>query len=314
MKINNYIIRFDRAALVFFILLISVFQSKSQEIKINVNVNMDQISFDSRNGLNNFKSEIERYINTQRFLEQDWEGEPIPVEMNIVLSPAGKNRYAAKMMVSSKRLLDGPADVLGYSTAVQFYEKDWTFEYNNGANFTLNYMRYDAFSTMLNYYMLMIIGFDMDTYQASGGTKAFEKARNLAITASDADAVGFETKKDASIINKYNIVSEILDMRLSEIRRLIFAYYVNALDKMAFNRDEAITEAAKIISDIAGYKRNKLMLQNHLINVFFETKVNELASIFNGYPSKELFNSLKYLDPTNSPVYTQAEEGKFIRN
>ena len=287
--------------------------ASAQEIKVNINVNMEQINFDNRVGLNNFKTDVERYINTQRFLDEDWEGDPIPVEMNIILSAAGKNRYNAKVLMASRRLLDGPADEVSYSTTIQFYEKEWQFEYNNGANLSLNLMRYDELSTMLNYYMLMIIGFDMDTYQAGGGTRAFEKARNLAVTASNADAVGFETRKDAAIFNKYNLVNEILDMRMAEVRRLIFAYYVNGLDKIAFHREEALLELSKILSDIANYRRNKLMLQNHLLTIFFETKANEIATLFNGHKDKALFDNLKYLDPTNTPIYTQSEAGTFLK-
>ncbi len=298
------------------ILILTAFNlnnSYSQEIKVNINVNMEQVSFENRASLNNFKSDLERYINSQRFLDKEWEGDPIPVEMNIILSSDGKNRFSAKMLMASKRLLDGPEDVLGFSTTISFYEKEWKFVYNNGANLSLDQMRYDEFSTLINYYMYLIIGFDLDTYQSNGGNKAFEKARNLALVAANAGDPGFDNKKDASIFNKYNYVNEILDIRISEIRRLIFAYYINGLDKIAFNKDSALDEIANIINDMANYKKNKLMNQNHLFTEFFNTKFEEIASLFNNYKNPDFFNNLKYLDPANSASYSKSEAGTYLK-
>lgn len=306
MKFSKYI--------AYLLLLICIsYSAHSQEIKLKVNMNLDRINYDSRVGLNNFPSEVENYVNSQRFLDEEWEGDPIPVEMTAVFShDKKKNRYKVTMLINANRLLDGKEDELAYSSSVQFYEAEWEFEYNNGGNLFFSLTRYDELSTMLNFYMLMVIGFDMDTYQASGGNPAFEKARNLAILASNANALGFDIRKDPATYSKYNLVNEILDLRMQEVRRLIFAYYVNGMDKLAFNHDEAVVEISHIINDLANYKRDKLMLQNHLLSIFFETKNSELASIFNGFSDKDLFNNLKYLDPTNTANYDKSAAGTYL--
>lgn len=305
--------KFTKYIAYIFLLVCIAFPATSQEIKLKVNVNLDRINYDSRVGLNNFSSEVENYVNSQRFLDEEWEGDPIPVEINAIFSHAErKNRYKVTMLINANRLLDGKEDELAYSSSVQFYEAEWEFEYNNGGNLYLSLTKYDELSTMLNFYMLMVIGFDMDTYQASGGNPAFEKARNLAILASNEKALGFDIRKDAANFTKYSLVNEILDMRMQEVRRLIFAYYVNGMDKIAFNHDEAVVEISHILNDLAIYKRDKLMLQNHLISIFFETKHNELASLFNGFADKAVFENLKYLDPTNTAQYNKAAEGTFL--
>ncbi len=295
------------------LIVINIYNSFSQEIKCDVTVNMDQVGFEARNFVGSLEKDLESYINNQKFSDEEWEGDPIPVDFQIVLSGGSKNIFGARISINSRRILDGPEEVPSSSLALRVFDDDWSFEYNNGANLSFNPMRYDRFTSLVDYYMLLIIGFDMDTYQANGGDKAFNKARNIALQAGSAGAKGFETNKQASEYNKYNLVNELSDLRYSEIRRLIFAYYANGLDKIGFNREEGLKELKNILLDMAEYKRNKLINNSLLLQVFFETKGTEIAEYFNGMKDDEFFGQLMFLDPSNTIVYSQARDGKYAR-
>lgn len=296
-----------------FLIIFNIYNSLSQEIKCDVTVNMDQVGFEARNFVGSLEKDLESYINNQKFSDDDWEGDPIPVDFQIVLSGGTKNIFSARISINSRRILDGPSEVPSSSLALRLFDDDWQFEYNNGANLSFNPMRYDKFTSLVDYYMLLIIGFDMDTYQANGGDKAFNKARNIALNAGTAGAKGFETNKQASEFNKYNLVNELSDMRYSEVRRLIFAYYVNGLDKIGFNREAGLKELKNILLDMAEYKRNKLINHSLLLQVFFETKAPEIAEYFNGLKDEEFFGQLMFLDPSNTIIYTQSRDGKYAK-
>ncbi len=295
------------------LIIFSVCNSFSQEIKCDVVVNMEQVDFEARNFVSSLERDLESYINNQKFSDIDWDGDKIPVEMQVILSGGTKNVFSARIMLNSRRILDGPDEVPSSSVSLQIFDETWRFEYNNGANLTYNPSRYDKFTSLVDYYMLMIIGFDMDTYQANGGSPAFDKARNIAVNAGAADAEGFETNKQPSVFNKYNLVNEISDMRYSEVRRLIFAYYANGLDKIGFDRNKGKAELKNILIDMANYKRNKLINHSLLLQVFFETKAKEIAGIFNGDTDEDFFGDLMFLDPSNTIIYTQAKEGKYSK-
>lgn len=286
----------------------------AQEISCDVTVNMEQVGFENRNYVSSLERDVESYINNQRFTDEDWEGDPIKVEMQIVLAGGTRNVFAARVLINAVRTLDGPDEIPSVSPTMRIYDDTWQFEYNNGANLTYNPMRYDRFTSFIDYYMLMIIGLDADTYAASGGTAIFSKARNLAVQAGAAGAAGFETNKQPSEFNKYNFANEVTDMRLEEVRRLIFAYYVNGMDIIGFDRAKGIAEIKNILLDMADYKRNRMVNHSLLLQVFFEAKFQEIAAMFSGTDDEEFFTELMFLDPSNSLTYQQAREGKFIRN
>ncbi len=282
----------------------------AQEIDCNITVNVEQVSFENRNYISSLANDLENYIDNQKFSDVDWEGEKIPVDIQIVLSGGNKNIFAARMFIMSKRLLDGPTEEPAMSLVLKLLENTWSFEYNMGASLTYNPMRFDKFTSIIDYYMLMIIGFDLDTYQSNGGSPAFDKARNIAVMASSVNAVGFETNTQPGVFNKYNFVNEIVDLRYSEVRRLMFAYYINGLDIMGFDKEKGKNEIKNILLDMANYKRDKLVTHSVLLQAFFETKAHEIATIFNGEKDDEFFNELMFLDPSNTMTYIQAKEGK----
>ena len=114
-------------------------------------------------------------------------------------------------------------------------------------------------------------------------------------------------------MNKYNLVNEITDLRSEEIRRLIFAYYVNGMDVIGFDKAKG-TEALKgVLMDMANYKQHKLINHSLLLQMFFETKFREIASIFNGYKDDAFFEQLMQLDPSNALTYAQAKDGSYVK-
>jgi hypothetical protein len=273
---------------------------------------MEQVPFDYRSYVNSFENDLENYINNQRFLDKDWEGDPIPVDIQIVLSGGANNKFYAQMYVLSKRQLDGAKGKEGgISMAVKLLEKSWAFEYNQGANLTYNPSRFDKFTSVLDYYMLLVIGSDMDTYESNGGNVAFEKARNIAVNGAGAGATGFESNARANEFNKYNLINEINDPKYTEVRRLIFMYYVNGLDKMLSNLSGAKTELKNILIDMSNYKRNKIVNSSLLLQIFFDAKGAEIAGIFNGEKDDAFWGEMMFLDPGNTIIYTQAREGKY---
>lgn len=284
-----------------------------QEIKCDVLVNMEQVDYENRNYLNSFERDLESYINNQRFTDLDWEGDPIPVNIQVVLSGGSKGIFNARVMINSQRVLDGPDDVPATSPAFSIYDDTWKFEYNNGANLTYNPMRYNEFTSLIDYYMLMIIGTDLDSYESNGGSEIFNKARNLAVQCATAGAPGFETNRQQSEMNKYNLVNEITDARYEEIRRLIFAYYVNGMDVIGFDKAKGIEALKGVLLDMANFKQHRLINHSLLLQMFFEAKYREIAAIFNGYKDDSFFEQLMQLDPSNSLTYTQAKDGTYVK-
>jgi hypothetical protein len=293
---------------VIFIMSFSLQETSAQEIQADITVHSDRLDFQYRTNVSSMQRDLENYINNQRFTDIDWEGDKIPVDIQIYLTGGANNRYTAKLVIMSARFLDGPGD--GQSPSMKIYDDKWAFEYGLGANLTYNDRRYDAFVTLIDYYMLMIIGVDMDTYGEADGDPAFNQALNLLYLAAGQNGIGFDTYSEMGKFSRYNLLKEFTDMRFTAFRKLIFAYYVDGLDVMGFDKEKAMKAMKETLKSMAEFKKDKLSGPSILMQFFFDTKAREIANIFNGDDDAELWGYLKYMDPSNSMLYDEARDGK----
>ncbi len=301
-----------RILIVFFAQILLFAASEAQEIKAHVNVNTEQVATENLYYSSTMADDIENYINNTKYLENmEWEGAPIPVEINIILSGGSNGHFKAKMFIVSKRMLDGPEGEEGWSVELRIIENVWSFEYSRGANFTYNTMRFDRFVSMLDYYMLLVIGYDLDSYGELEGAPAFEKAKLIFSNGVSAGATGFETHSAPGQYTKYNIVSEFTDMRYDDFRKLVFAYYVDGLDLAYKEPKRSLENLVSVIERMAEFKNKKMSSASVMLQTFFNTKSREIASMFNGYTDRKVFNYLMELDPSNTMIYQDARDGSF---
>lgn len=288
--------------LVFLVFGMNIF---AQEIEADVTVNVEMLDQDKRISVSTMENDLERYINSTRFTDIEWEGKKIPVDISIALTGGYNNRYNAKLFIASKRYLYGQEE--GTSVVLKIADNEWSFEYAQGAYFDYNTTRYNEFSSLIDFYMLTVIGFDMDTYETLGGNSAFNIARRIAGIASTEDIPGFKTFIQPGEFTKYALISELTDLRYEDLRILFFEYYVDGLDMMAEDKDKGLENLRKIIGDIVDYKQNKMTGPSVLLQVFTDSKAFELGATFDGYKDQSVFNDLKYIDPSNTTLYERHE-------
>lgn len=288
------------------ILMFLAEESKSQEIIADVVVNFEQIPQEFRVDVASIESDLENYINNQRFTDVEWAGDKIPVDISLFLSGGMNRQFSAQMLIGAKRPIYGTEG--GMSVTLLLKEDNWSFEYMRGAMHNYNPNRYSEFSTVIDYYMLLIIGHDMDTYAELDGTKVFDLCRRITTMASNSAPDQFDVRAQRGEITKYNLINEITNLRFEKFRKLIFEYYVDGLDYMAEDRENALATLAYIIGDMADFKRNELSEASVFLQIFFESKGAEMASLFEQYEDKSVYDDLMYLDPANSLLYQQAME------
>jgi hypothetical protein len=282
----------------------------AQEIKAHVSVSLDLVQPDFRYYASTMANDLERYINSQKFTDVDWTGDPIPVDINIYLSGGAGGSFTAKLLVVGRRNLDGPTEVPAQSAEIRFFDDKWAFDFAQNANLAFNNIRFDYFNTLIDMYMLMVIGFDLDSYNSNAGSRAFEAARNLFQLGANKSAPGYETYSQPGDMSRYNILTDITDMRNQDLRALFLDYYRLGLDKIGFDKAKGTQGLADVISRMADFKQKRMTGSGVLMQLFFDTKAQELGAIFNGYADEQVFKDLMYLDPSNSTIYRDSQEGK----
>ncbi|MDR0927278.1 MAG: DUF4835 family protein [Ignavibacteria bacterium] len=279
----------------------------SQEIDAIVDLITEGMTQDQVMNITPLKYSLENYLNSQQFSQNEWEGPKIPVNISIQLSAIGTNTYAGSLFIISKRTLsdDGSA-----STAIMFEDRGkWNFEYSPGLSFSYDYNRFDNVASIFDFYMLMIIGLDLDSYGELDGDQSYQRARRIFDIASSRNASGWSALSTDSY-DRLAMINDLSTPRLDQFRKLIFEYYVDGLDLLASDRETAQQNIASTIHRMADFKE-RYFTPSYFIDSFFFTKCQEICEIFKGYKADaRVFRDLMFLDVTNTVRYEAARDAK----
>jgi hypothetical protein len=279
---------------------------KAQELQATVTVNMEALPIDQRDDITTMKQDVENYLNNQRYTDADWEGARIPVDITIYITGRAGNNYTARLFAVSKRTLDGG----GSSGLLKVYDDKWTFPYGRNANLTFQQMRYDEFSSLIDFYMLIAIGMDLDTWGELEGTPMYAKAQQIAQLGAGKSINGFSQYYQPGEFTRNSFINELNDMRYDDFRKQMYAYHAEGLDLLKSNEANGKLGVAKAVAGMAAFKKNKTSGPSSLIQAYFEAKFGELEMLFKSYKDKELFDNLTFLDPTHSTNYLDARDAR----
>lgn len=291
------------------VLIICIFglnhQANSQEILSNVIVNKERLAQENMININSMERDLMNYINNQKFTDIEWEGPPIPIEINIVLSGGTNGNYTGQFLVIAKRYLNGNTN--SSTVTLKLIDEQWNFNYSQGGFLTFNPLRFDNFVSLIDYYMLLIIGFDMDTYEELSGTKSYDLAKQICLMGASQNVTGYQTFTQPGEFNKFNLIKEFTDLRSEELRRIFFEFFVDGFDIMATNKEQGRKNLENAINNMANYKKDVLTGPSVVFQAFFDSKAQEIADIFKDYPdNKAVFDNLLYIDPGSATIYRDA--------
>ena len=294
--------------IIYLILLSSILTISitAQEIDCSVDIVTENLSQDHTTNLESFKTKIMDYINSNKFSDLDWEGPKIPVNISIQLIPIGTRNYTANMFVAAKRTISEEDDEAAVAIMFEDIGK-WNFEYSSGLSLSFDYNRYDNLSSILDFYMLIIIGLDLDSYEELSGDVCFRRAKNIFDVATSRNAPGWGSFSDE--YGKHTLISDLMSLRLAGFRKLVLEYYLDGLELLKTNRAEALKNIASTISAMADFKE-RYINPSHYMDAWFFAKCNELCDLFRGYSDTRIFRNLMYLDPTNTAKYEAAKDNK----
>lgn len=279
----------------------------AQELQATVNVNMQTLTQDQRQDMMTMARDVENYLNSNRYLNRDWEGERVPVDVTIYVNSRNGNRVSGRLSVVSKRLVNNVAGT--GSGLLRVFDQDWVFEWSFSPTLVYQPLRYDPFTSVLDFYMLLAIGMDMDTYDDLAGTEAYKIAQQIAQNGNAQGVSQFSTVYQPGQLTRMSLVTELMDMRFQPMRRLMYDYH-DAMDTYDTDKLKGLADLELVIRDLADYKKNKLSSRSVLMQVFFDAKSMELAGMFKGVKSPGLWADLRFLDPGNTQLYEAAQQGR----
>ena len=284
---------------IFLMILLITSYNYSQELNCSVIVNYQNVPVRNRELLVDFKNVVENYMNTTRFTNVNWDGDKIECSMNIFFTSAsGEVEYGAQIVVVSQRPV---YQSTRNSALLTLNDAAWSFRYEVGQSMYANLDAFDPLTSLLDFYALIIIGFDMDTWEEFGGTPYFKKAFDIVNLASTSNNKNGWLPSN-NIYSRWGLVSDALNEKYAAFRSAIFDYHYG-IDIFAQNKEVGQAKIVELIDVLYDLYERTGLVKSVFIQTFFNAKYGEITDHLIGYSDQTIFTKLKKIDPSHAGRY-----------
>jgi hypothetical protein len=286
------------------VFILSLKLSSGQELMCLVDIVSPklQLSAADKQALDELKLAIREFVNNTRWTTETFaDNEKIECSMTINLSEmTSVEDFGGSIQITSAR----PVFNSSYKTAVfNFRDEDFKIKYQRNAPmiFSIDQHRSNL-TSILAFYVYMIIAYDYDTFSPEGGTKYFNKAQQIVNNAQSAVEPGWKAFEGDR--NRYWLVDNALQPVFKPLRQAFYKYHRQGFDMLYNNITEGrkvIMQAIDLIQQVA-----KQRIASMNVQIFFSTKVDELVELFKGATPEEqqkAYALFKSIDPGNATKY-----------
>ena len=276
--------------------------SARAQLNCSVSVNRAQAQGTEYAFLSDLEGDIEEYLNTTRWSQDRFEEEErIGCSVQITLNaPISLSRFSAQIVVAGQRPIYGTTSS---SLVFRVLDSDWTFDYNRGQPLVLDFNRFDSLTSLVDFYALLLMGYDYDTFEELGGTLYFQRALEIAERASGVQAEGWTSFGEDQ--TRTALIRQITGERYAPLRRGYFVYHFGGLDRFLAEPEEAQEAMYGVIESLFALY-SELNARRYATDVFFGAKAPELVQILQDYErSNEALELLLEMDPTRRNVYEE---------
>ncbi len=247
-----------------------------QELNCKVTINADQIQTSDRGIFKDMERAIANFMNTRKWTNdtyKNYERINCSLFLNISQMPSiGSFQASAQITVAR------PVYNSNYETVLlNFADREWEFEYIESLPLEYNDNAYISnLTSMLAYYAYIILGMDYDSFSERGGDPFFQSALMVVNNAQSSNRAGWQSI--GSTRNRYNLIENINNPQMAEMRKSMYRYHRLALDTF----DKSPDESRQTILNVLKAVRNVWQIYPSSIFVitFFDAKSAELANIF----------------------------------
>lgn len=291
---------------IFILTLLNLSNLFSQELICRIQVVSSQIQGTNKEKFNNMQKDLYEFINNRKWTNHVYTQDE-KIECNILInitSEIGSDEFKGTMQIQASR----PIFNSTYNSVLMNYvDNDIHFRYVEFQSMDFNEQVFtDNLTSLIAFYVYVIIGLDYDTFSMEGGTPYFQRAENIAQKAQTQDQYkgwkAFESNK-----NRYWLVENILNENYSPIREFQYRYHRLGFDRMAEKTIEARTEMAESLLLLQKAYRSKTISTVYL-RIVFDAKADEFVNVFTESFTDEkarAVNILKEIDPANIGKYNK---------
>lgn len=276
----------------------------AQELNCKVSVQGQQITNVDQSIFGTMQQQIFDFMNARSWTQDAY----APIEridcsifINVESSPS-QDGYKASITVSSNR----PVFRSSYmSPILNFLDRDFLFSYSPGQPLEFNANNYNGnLAAVLSFYAYLIIGLDAESFAQGGGAKYFTIAETIMNTVPNNAAESKGWRPFDGIRNRYWIINNLMSGKFNEYKETMYKYHYLGMDQFYDKPETARTNISAAIEGLEKIARENP--NNVLLNMFMQSKSDELTSIFTGAPQNEKTKAvvtLRKIDPSNAAKY-----------
>ncbi|UPQ79371.1 DUF4835 family protein [Flavobacterium azooxidireducens] len=288
--------------LVIFVFLFGLSFTQAQELNCSVKVNSERITSTNQQIFKTLETSLNEFVNKNKWSTREFKNnERIDCSMFINVSEFNNNVFTATIQVQASR----PVFNSTYSTPIlNINDKDFTFRYIEFENLFFNPNSFDSnLVSVVSFYAYMILAMDADSFEYQGGNDYLEIAQNI-VSVSQSGGKGWS--QSDGLQNRFFLVNDMLSSTFDPIRLGFYDYHKLGLDLMADDLPagkEGVKNAVLTLSKINSVRPNA-----YLTRVFFDTKADEILSVFTGGPKidiTDLVDNLNRVSPLNASNWSK---------
>jgi hypothetical protein len=290
--------------LIIFLIICSPVFVRAQEFMCQITVNSPQVEGTEKKVFQTLQTELYEFVNNRKWTNFVYKNEE-RIECSIMITITDRissDQFKGKVNV----VLQRPVYKTSYNTnLLNLVDNDFDFKY---VEFEPLIYNDDAFTSnltsMVAYYLYIMLGYDADSFSPSGGTLYFEKARAVVNAAQNSPDRGW--KAFESLKNRYWLVENIMNNTYSQFRDGLYSYHRTGLDLMSENMDLGRSGVNDCLEGLQKVNREKTGL--YITQLFLDAKRDELINIYSQAAPMDktrIVNIMKEVDPANSSRYQQ---------
>ena len=279
------------------------FFSFSQVLDCKVRVNADLVDQTNSQIFETLEMELNEFINKTSWVNiRSEDYNRINCTMLITIENYANNEFQANLQIQSSRPVFGST----YATPLLNRKDDnFNFSYQEfeSLNFNPNNTNTSLVS-LISYYVFVILGIDADSFALFGGDPYYVQARKIVDLSQTNRFSGW--KQSEKKTNRYWLIDQLSTNPFSLFRQAIYDYHLNGLDVMVNQPEVGKQTISKSISDLKSLSENRP--NSLVVQLFFDTKSDEIVQIFSGGPSfdtSQLREDLNRLAPFFSAKWAE---------
>lgn len=268
------------------LVMISSGPAGAQQVRTQLNFTLETLPLVQQEDMRGFNRKLKDYVEGWSWMDQDLP-EPVRLFMEGPLAYRGsviKTQYASKLTVSNG--LD-----------IKYLDRWWFFEFEKDDLLQHDDRRFHPLTWLIDFYVHIMIGHEMDKYREFGGENYFRRAQEICRDGR------FSSEYQKGWDERMELIESILSDNSKPYRRTRMLFYQGMARQKNNNNTEAklLCRQAVALLTVQVAKNSR----DETVKTFLNAHYLELADLFKTETTPDIYRELIKIDPDHESTYNE---------